>query len=60
MVVQALYTVQGIQNVLHYDATWKTLETGRSYYRIYWNMVEYRPELNGKKRKLVETTGTRT
>ena len=26
-VVRVLYTVQSIWNVLHYDATWKTLES---------------------------------
>ena len=60
MVVQALYTVQGIRNVLHYNAMQKVLETGGSYYRRYWNMVEYHLELNGRGRKHVETTGTCT
>ena len=57
MVVRALYTVQSIQNVLHYDTTWKTLETDGSYYGRYWNTMEYCPELNGSGWKLVETTG---
>ena len=39
-VVRALYTVQSIRNVLHYDATQKTLETDGSYYRRYWNTME--------------------
>ena len=56
-VVRALYTVQSIQNVLHYDATQKTLETDGSYYGRYWNTMEYHPELNGSGWKLVETTG---
>ena len=56
-VVRALYTVQGIWNVLHYDATWKTLETYGRYYRRCWNTMEYHPELDRKERKHVETTG---
>ena len=56
-VVRALYTVQSIWNVLHYDATQKTLETDGSYYGRYWNTMEYHPELNGSGWKLVETTG---
>ena len=30
-VVQALYTVQGIQNILHYDAIQKVLESYENY-----------------------------
>ena len=56
MVVRALYTIQGIRNVLHYDAIWKALESYGSYYGIRQNMVEHRPELNGNTRKLLETT----
>jgi hypothetical protein len=47
MVVRVLYTVQSIQNVLHYDAIQKVLETDGNYYGSYWNAVEYRPELDG-------------
>ena len=57
MIVRALYTVQGIQNVLHYDATQKALESYGSYYGRYWNMMEYCPELDGEEEKLIETTG---
>ena len=60
MVVQVLYTVQGIQNVLHYDTTWKILEAGRGYYGRYWNTMEYCPELNRRGWKLIETTGYHT
>ena len=56
MVVWVLYTIQDIWNVLHYDTMWKVLEAGGSYYGNYWNAVEYRPELDGRDRKLVETT----
>ena len=56
MVVQALYTVQGIQNVLHYDATRKALELYGNYYGRYWNTVEYHLELDRREGKLVEST----
>ena len=36
-VVRVLYTVQGIQNVLHYDAIQKALES----YGSYQNLAEY-------------------
>jgi hypothetical protein len=60
MVVQVLYTVQGIWNVLHYDAIWKTLEMYRSYHGTHWNTMEDHSELDGRERKHVETTGYRT
>ena len=60
MVVQVLYTVQGIWNVLHYDAIWKTLETYGSYHGMHWNTMEDHPELDGRERKHVETTGYHT
>ena len=60
MVVQVLYTVQGIRNVLHYDAIWKTLEMYRSYHGTHWNTMEDHSELDGRERKHVETTGYRT
>ena len=55
-VVWAVYTVQGIRNVLYYDIMWKILETDGSYYGKYWNAIEYCPELDGSERKLAETT----
>ena len=55
-VVWAVYTVQGIWNVLYYDIMWKILETDGSYYGKYWNAIEYRSELDGSERKLAETT----
>ena len=55
-VVRVLYTVQGIWNVLHYDAIWKALESYRSYYGIWQNMAEHRPELDGNIQNLLETT----
>ena len=60
MVVQALYTVQGIRNVLHYDAMRKTLEMYGSCYGRYWNTMEYRLELDGREWKLVELASYRT
>ena len=60
MVVQVLYSVQGIWNVLHYDAVWKTLETYGSYHGMHWNTMEDHPELNGRERKHIETTGYHT
>ena len=60
MVVRVLYTVQGIRNIIHYDATQKILEMYGSYYGMYWNTVEYRPELDGREWKLVESTSYRT
>ena len=59
-VVRVLYTVQDIWNVLHYDATQKTLELYGNYRRRCQNTMEDRPELDGKEEKLVETTGYRT
>ena len=57
MVVRVLYTVQGIRNVLHYDATWKTLKTYGSCYGRRRSTMEYRPELDEKEKKHVEATG---
>jgi hypothetical protein len=57
MVVRVLYTVYGIQNVLHYDAVRKVLELYGNYKRTWQNMMEHCPELDGKEEKLVETTG---
>jgi hypothetical protein len=37
---------------------WKTLELYGNYYRRLWNIVEDRPELDGRVRKLVEATRT--
>ena len=34
----------------------KILEMYGSYYRMYWNTVEYHPELDGREWKLVEST----
>ena len=60
MVVQVLYTVHGIWNVLHYDAIQKVLELYGSYHGIWWNIAEHRPELDGTEGKLLKTTSYRT
>ena len=39
---------------------WKTLEMYGNCYRRYWNMVEYRPELDGKDQKHIEPTSYHT
>ena len=55
-VVQVLYTVHSIRNVLHYDMVQRTLESYRSYQRNWRKVAEHRPELNGMEWKLPETT----
>ena len=55
MVVRVLYTVHSIQNVLHYDTIQKVLESYGSYQRNWRKVAEHRPELDGAKRKLLET-----
>ena len=44
------------RNVLHYDTLRKVLESYRNYKRIWQNMTEHCPELNGNTRKQLETT----
>ena len=56
MVVRALYTVQGIRNVLHYDAIQKEPESYRSARKLREAGGMHRPELDGNSRKQVERT----
>ena len=53
---RALYTVQGIRNVLHYDALWKEPESYGSVKKLREAGGIHRPELNGKTRKQMEQT----
>ena len=57
MAERALYTVQGIRNVLHYDALQKELEPYGSVKKLRETGGMYRPELDGNTWKLVEYAG---
>ena len=54
---RALYTVQGIQNVLHYDALQKEPESYGSVWKLREAGGMHRPELDGIKQKVVDYTG---
>ena len=54
---RALYTVQGIRNVLHYDALQKEPESYGSVWKLRETGGMYRPELDGIRRSFVEHTG---
>ena len=54
---RALYTVQGIRNVLHYDALQKEPEAYGSVWRLREAGGIHRPELDGMERKRVECAG---
>ena len=53
---RVLYTVQSIQNVLHYDAIQKELESYGNVEKLRETGGMHRPELNGNTRKQVEQT----
>ena len=54
---RVLYTVQGIRNVLHYDALQKGLESYGSVRKLRETGGTHRPELDGNKRNATEHTG---
>ena len=54
---RALYTVQGIRNVLHYDAIQKEPESYGSVRKLRETGGMHRPELDGSTRKQVEQSG---
>ena len=53
---RALYTVQSIRNVLHYDALQKELESYGSVKKLREAGGMHRPELDGNKRNTTEHT----
>ena len=55
---RALYTVQSIRNVLHYDALQKELESYGSVRKLREVGGMHRPELDGSKRNVMEHTGS--
>ena len=55
---RALYTVQSIRNVLHYDALQKELESYGSVKKLREADGIHRPELDGTKWKRVEYAGS--
>jgi hypothetical protein len=55
---RALYTVQGIRNVLHYDALQKEPESYGSVKKLREAGGIHRPELDGTKWKRVEYAGS--
>ena len=55
---RALYTVQGIRNVLHYDVLQKEPESYGSVKKLREAGGIHRPELDGTKRKRVEYAGS--
>ena len=57
MTERALYTVQGIRNVLHYAAIKKEPESYRSVRKLRETGGMHRPELDGNTRKQVEQSG---
>ena len=57
MVVQVLYTVQSIRNVLHYDTLQKEPESYGSVEKLREAGGIHRPELNGMEQKRVECAG---
>ena len=54
---RALYTVQSIRNVLHYDALQKGPESYGSVKKLIEADGVHRPELDGAEQKCVEYTG---
>ena len=54
---RALYTVQSIRNVLHYDALQKEPESYRSVKKLREAGGIHRPELDGTEQKHVEYAG---
>ena len=54
--MRALYTVQSIWKVLHYDAIWKELESYGSVRKLRETGGMHRPELDGNRRNMLETT----
>ena len=57
MTGRALYTVQSIRNVLHYDALQKEPESYGSVRKLREAGGMHRPELDGNKRNTMEHTG---
>ena len=55
---RALYTVQSIRKVLHYDAFQKEPESYGSVWKLREVGGMHRPELDGNKRKQVEYAGS--
>ena len=55
---RALYTVQSIRKVLHYDALQKEPESYRSVWKLREAGRIHRPELDGTERKRVEYAGS--
>ena len=58
MTERALYTVQSIRNVLHYDVVQKEPESYRSVRKLREAGGMHRPELDGNTRKQAEHTGS--
>ena len=56
MTERALYTVQSVRNVLHYDATQKELESYGSVRKLGEAGGTHRPELDGNKQNTAEHT----
>ena len=54
---RALYTVQSIRKVLHYDALQKEPESYGSVWKLREAGGKHRPELDGTERKVVEYAG---
>ena len=55
---RALYTVQSIQKVLHYDALQKEPESYGSVWKLGETDGMYRPELDGTRQKGLECAGS--